>query len=1092
MFSRHQYAIIFVLSRGDTTMENNSSDKKPTKPSKKKKTRKIWRNLWIVFQVFIVLGIMGFLFTGGVAAGFFASNVQDDPLRSYEEIYSNIYDFNETGEAYFQNEEFIGYLRTAEVSQPITVNEVSPYLIEAILATEDSSFHDHNGVNFKAITRAVIEQFTNASEGSGGSTITQQLVKNQILNPERSFKRKFKEMLLAMRIERMFNKTEILEAYMNIVYMGYNVNGSNIEGVKAAAEGIFGIDVLDLNISQSAYIAGMIHSPGRYTPFNRNGEINDQRLERGLERMSFVLGRMLETGRITQAEHDKALTFDIRSSLTKPTPGIVEKYPFLTFEIERRAIDILVNQRLEEQEIDQETLSEDEYNEYLDFARRQLSHGGYKVHTTIDRELYEAFHEITSNDELFGPRSTEHTYVTTNEETGEETEIGYLEQTAATLLNNQTGAIIAMVEGRDFNELQYNLNTEPRQPGSSIKPLLDYAPALELGLVQPASVIDDVPIFKWDISTNDYWIPRNYNGKYHGLLTARTALNKSYNIPAIKTFLRVQEIAGKEVPFDYLRKMGITTLVKKDLSASSVAIGGMTYGLTVEENTNAFATFANNGSYVESYLIEKIETLDGKTVYQHEMEPTYVFSEQTAFLMNDMLRTVVNQGTATRIRRGMGPDIEIAGKTGTTNDSKDSWFVGYTPKVSMGVWIGYDKGETLKGDYGPRNQNLWILLMQKVQELRPELVNAEDRFNMPSDIVRRTVCSKSGMLPSKLCTEAGYLVEDYFNRKYLPTETDDSLVKERMVIIDGERFIAQELTPDDFVSEDVYIKREPLEIPEKYESKRERYLPLDWDDTAPQEVDPREENGKVPDQPSGLKVAKLENGIELTWHAVDDLDIAGYRVYRSTKDGQFVQISSVPNHLPKAYTDETVQEGEIYAYHVIAVDIAGQESKPSKAAISNQVDPDLFFAPELEEPSPPNGLNGSRSVFGVELNWDANPEDEEVDHYQIYYSADPVNGFRVLGQAFSTYYTHTFIDPPENYWYYVTAVNKTGESKESAAIRITFGQSSSDEGGTQQNDSEDTSGNGSPSDEESSTEPPPSDEQNNSDEDEDNVIGDLP
>jgi penicillin-binding protein len=1066
-----------VLSRGDTVMENKSPQKKSTKPSKKKRRKNIWRSLWIVVQVLIVLGIMGFLFTGGVAAGFFASHVQDEPVRGYDEIYSKIYDYNKTGEAYFKNEEFIGYLRTAEVSQPVTINEVSPHFVDALLATEDDSFHDHNGVNFKAVTRAVIEQFTKAGEGTGGSTITQQLVKQQLLDPERTFERKFKEMLLAMRIERMFNKTEILEAYMNIVYMGYNANSSNIYGIKAAAEGIFDVDVQDLNISQSAYLAGMIHSPGRYTPFNRNGEVNEERLERGKDRMEFVLSRMVETGRITQDEHDKAVAFDIRSSLAKPTPGIVEKYPFLTFEIERRAIEILANQRLEEQDIDRETLSEEQYDEQLDFARRQLSRGGYKVHTTIDRELYEALHEVVSDNELFGPRSTEHTFIIKDEETGEEKEIGYLEQTAATLIDNQTGAIIAMVEGRDFNELQYNLNTEPRQPGSSIKPLLDYAPALELGHVQPASAIDDAPIFKWDISTNDYWIPRNWNGKFQGLITARKALDQSYNLPAIKTFLKVQEREGTDVPFEYLRKMGITTLDKRDLAASSVAIGGMTYGLTVEENTNAFATFANNGTFVDSYLIEKIETLDGKIVYQHEIEPTYVFSEQTAFLMTDMLRTVVNQGTATRIRRGMGPELDIAGKTGTTNDNYDSWFVGYTPKVSMGVWLGYDKREALKGDYGPRNQNLWVLLMQKVQELRPELVNNEDKFTMPEDIVRRTVCSKSGKLPSELCKEAGYLVEDYFNRKYLPTETDDSLVKERMIVIDGERFIAQELTPDDFVSEDVYIKRDPLEIPEEFESQKQKYLPLDWELTAPQEVDPREENGKAPDQPSGLQVKKVENGVEVSWHAVTDGDIAGYRVYRSTKDGQFKTLASVPDHLPKSYIDESVQEGDVFAYHVVAVDIAAQVSEPSEIAISGQIDPDLFFLSDA--PSSPTGLNGNRSIFGVDLSWEANPEDEKVESYKIYYTADPVNGFNLLGETSSTYYTHTFISSPEQYWYYVTAVNAAGESEESGGVRVRFDESSSEQNDSNQNNTDqgnsgDSSEGGSPSNEDTTSDNPSS------------------
>lgn len=1032
------YAIIIVLYKGDTVMENKPTDKKPTQSVKKKKKRNIWKALWIIIQVFIVLGLMGTLFTGGVAAGFFASNVKDDPIRDYDEIYNKIHDFNQTGEAYFNNEELIGYLRTAEVSQPITVNEVSPYLIHAILATEDNYFYEHTGVNYKSITRAVLEQVRNSGDGTGGSTITQQLVKNQILGPEVTFQRKFKEMLLAMRVERMFNKDEILEAYMNIMYMGYNANGSNIEGVKAASEGIFQAEVKDLNIAQSAYIAGMIHSPGRYTPFKRNGEVSDERFKRGLERMEFVLNRMLTTQRITKEEFDEALAFNLRATLAKPTPGIVEKYPFLTFEIERKAIDILVDQRLIELGVERDAMSESDYSDQREFARRQLSRGGLKVYTTIDRELYEAFHEIASNDEIFGPRSTENKYTVVDEETGEEKEIGYLEQTAVTLIDNQTGAIIAMIEGRDFNELQYNLNTEPRQPGSSIKPILDYGPALELGLVQPATAIDDAPIFKWDRQTGKYWVPKNWNNQYQGLVSARRAMDMSYNLPAIKTFLKVQKEAGEGVPFDYLRKMGITTIDQRDLSAPSVAIGGMTHGLTVEENTNAFATFGNNGNYIKSYLIEKIETMDGEVLFQHELQPEYVFSEQTAFLMNDMLKSVVNQGTATRIRRGMGSGIEIAGKTGTTNDKHDYWFIGYTPKISMGVWFGYEKREPLIGDYAARNHNLWIELMHKVKELRPELVNEETKFTMPEDIIRRTVCSKSGDLPSDLCREAGFLVEDFFNRKFLPTKVDDSLIKARMVVIDDTSYIAHNATPDEFVSEGVYIKREPLDIPEEHLKDRNKLLPLDWDVTAPQEIDPREENGKDPDQPTGVNIALRDNGNEITWHAVSDQDIAGYRVYRSAADGQFVKIASIPNHLSKMYLDSHAQLGEAYAYRITAVDIAGNNSEPSVIVVSNQVPLDQFFAPEL--PTQPTGLQGKKSVFGIELNWNPNPEDEDISFYKIYYTQDPVNGFNFLAQTSSRSYTHTFIDSPNQYWYYIVAVNEAGDSERSSPVGVQFKQ----------------------------------------------------
>lgn len=1020
-----------------------SSQNKSSKPTKKRKNRRPLKAIWIVVQVLLVLGVMGVLFAGGVAAGFLASHVQDEPLREYDEIYKQLNNFNQTGESYFKNDEFIGYLRTAEVSQPVTLDEVSQHLIDAILATEDHIFYEHNGINPKAISRAVIEQFTKAGDGSGGSTITQQVVKNQILGPDRSFERKFKEMLLAMRLERMFNKNEILETYINMMYMGYNANGSNIEGVKAAAEGIFNVDVKDLNIAQSAYLAGMIHSPGRYTPFTRSGVVVEERLDRGIKRMNHVLNRMLETESITQKEYEEAKKFDIKASLAKPTPGSIQKYPFLTFEIERRAIDILMEIELEKEGVDASELSEELYDQYREHARRQLSTGGYKVYTTIDRELYEAFHEIAQDPELFGPRSQKNTYTAKNPETGEELEQGYLEQTAVTLIDNETGAIIAMIEGRDFNELQYNLNREPRQPGSSIKPILDYGPAIELGLVQPASVIDDAPIFKWDVSTNKYWVPKNWNNKYQGLVTAREAMNQSYNLPAIKTFLKVQEEAGPEVPFDYLKKMGITTIAPADMTATPVAIGGMTYGLTVEEQTSAFSTFANKGVHKKSYLIERIETLDGKVVFEQEHTPTQVFSEQTAFLVNDMLRTVVNNGTGSRIRSLMGSTLEIAGKTGTTNDQFDYWFVGYTPQVTMGVWFGYEKREPLQGKYSQRTHNLWATLMKKVQEIRPEYVNEELKFEMPDDIVKKTVCSKSGLLPSDQCEKAGYLVTDYFNRKYIPTELDDSMVNGRMIIVDGETYLAHDETPDDFITEGFFIKREPLNIPEELEDQRHRYLPLDWDESAPTEVDPRQENGKQPDQPTGVQVMWKDNAMEISWKPVADDDIAGYRIYRTNSNREFEHIASVTDNLPKTYRDETAKKGQVYAYQIVAVDIVGQKSEPSASTLSDQMDPDSFFDPDLEKPSAPTGFNAVPSLFGVDLTWNSNPADEEVTGYTIYYSTEADSGYKVLKQTSETYYTHPFLDVPDGYYYYITATNDAGQSNPSKIVNVSFRDSSS-------------------------------------------------
>lgn len=1016
-------------------MEKKSSDLH-TKKTRKRKSRKILKATWIVFQVLFVLFLMSLLFGGAAAAGFFASKVKDEPLRSYEEIYNALFSYNQTGEAYFRNNEFIGYLRSSELSQPIKLEEVSPHLIDAILATEDNEFFHHDGIDFRGTTRAIIEELTNPGQGTGGSTITQQLVKYQMLTPERKLERKFKEWLLAMRVERMFTKEQILEAYMNVVYLGYNANGSNVYGVGAGVEGIFNTTVKDINIPQAAYIAGMIQSPGRYTPFTRSGSINEKGLENGIARMNYVLSRMLETGRITREQYEEAKKFDIRASLATKKPTMVEKYPFLTFEIERRAIEILAEQEMKIDGVDPDTLTSEEREEYLDQARRKLARGGYKVYTTIDRELYEALHERIADESLFGPRSRENKYTYIDPETGEEKERGYLEQVAATLIDNQTGAIIAMIEGRDFEEFQYNLTTVPRQPGSSIKPLLDYAPALDLGILQPASILDDAPIFLRQ-PNGEYWIPRNAGRNYKGLVPVREALVHSYNLPAIKAFQKVQAEAGSHIPFEYLKKMGITTLHPEDEAITAIAIGGMKYGLTVEESTGAFSVFANNGIFLKPYLIEKIETLDGELIYQHEAKPVRVLSEQTAFLMTDMLRDVVNRGTATTIRRGLGSKLDVAGKTGTTNDNYDYWFIGFTPQVSLGVWLGYPKQEALTSGYSSRNQTIWVEIMKTLKELRPEYVNENLRFTQPEDIVRRTVCSKSGKLPSDLCREAGYLIEDYFNRQFIPTEVDDVLVKERMVIVDGTRYIAHETTPDDLVDYRVFVKREPLNIPEPYLAQKERFLPLDWDNEAPTEPDPRVENGKVPDSPTGLKAEWRDNGIVVFWHPTPENDIAGYRVYRVEPDGRVLRIASIPDHERKAFTDEQVQRGKVYAYQVTAVDIAGQESAPTPIVFSNgQMDVNEFFQPEKSVPAAPGNVQANWQGNRVEITWSANPTEDEVLRYEIYVTPDPVNGFTILGETTSTRYVHEHLPSSGSLYYYVRAVNQVGASKESNVVKV--------------------------------------------------------
>ena len=277
-----------------------------------KSTRITYDVVWNIVLFFIIIGVIGLFFAGGVGAGYFASLVKDQPIESKEEMTKNIYNYSETSEMYFNDQNtMLGKVQSDLYREEIKLEDVSGHLKNAVVATEDEYFDEHKGVVPKAIMRAVVQEVTNSSVKTGGSTLTQQLVKNQILTNEVSFERKAKEMLLALRVERFFEKEEILEAYLNIVPFGRNANGENVAGVQAAAQGIFGTDVSKLNLAQSAFIAGLPQSPFGYTPFTNGGEIKSpEGLEPGIDRMHEVLERMLAAEYITQEEYDAAMKFE--------------------------------------------------------------------------------------------------------------------------------------------------------------------------------------------------------------------------------------------------------------------------------------------------------------------------------------------------------------------------------------------------------------------------------------------------------------------------------------------------------------------------------------------------------------------------------------------------------------------------------------------------------------------------------------------------------------------------------------------------------------------------------------------------------------
>ncbi|MDR6225094.1 transglycosylase domain-containing protein [Desmospora profundinema] len=662
------------------------------------------RALLFAFLVLFTLFVVGSMATVGAAAGYVASLVNEEPIREREELEGKITGWSQTSYAYFQDGKAIGRLRVQEGDRKVvTHEEVSPHLVHALISTEDREFYEHDGVVPKSILRAAWQQATGSQVQTGGSTITQQLVKNIILdNRAQSLDRKAKEIFLALRMEHFFSKDQILDAYLNSLYFGKDINGRHMLGVQAAAQGMFGVDAKDLNLSQAAYIAGMVQRPNAYNPFR--GEEN---LKYGTKRMQWVLRKMEETGSISEAESKEAASFDIAGSLAEeedqPTTAHI-RYPYITMTVELEAAKILMR----EDGLDAQKLSEEgKYLETLQEYKNKVWGGGYQIHTTVDQKLYDAINEAALKDNLYARPTT----FTLN---GREYK-NAKEQVGATLLDTKTGATLAFVGGRDFEEDQNNYAFDTsRQPGSTIKPLLDFGPGLDKGVISPDSIIIDEPL-KARYGNHVY---RNYTNRYSGAMTARDALKLSMNIPSIKVLRSV----GVQNGFEYLEKMNFP-VHENDGEAS--AIGGFTRGFDVQRMTAGYAMMGNEGKFNEPYIIERIEDSAGNVVYQHQPDPVQVFSPQAAYWTTDMLRDVIRSGTGTYIG-ARAPGYDLAGKTGTTQNTNDVWFIGYTPDISLGVWTGYGVNKRLPDDM--RARYVWASIFQALIQADPELVKKNSRF----------------------------------------------------------------------------------------------------------------------------------------------------------------------------------------------------------------------------------------------------------------------------------------------------------------------------------------------------------------------------
>ena len=709
----------------------------------------VLKNIFVI--AILALMLIG-LFGGGIGLGYFASLTSNEEPLTKEQMSDAIGNLNLISSFYYYDGTKISDVNSDELRIVKPLSEISQYVKDGIIATEDSSFYEHNGIVPKALVRALMQEVVSSDSGtSGGSTLTQQLIKQQILTSEVTFKRKANEILYALRLEKYFTKDQILEAYLNVSPFGRNHNGLNIAGIEEAAQGVFGVSAKDLSLPQAAYLVGMPQNPIAYTPYTNLATMKED-VSAGVERMKTVLFSMYRENKITKEQYEEALAYDITKDFLPPKEITSDRQSYLYQAVHREAVKVLMTKAAEKNKLTYDDISNDSelFNKYYDDAEKELSTGGYKVTSTIDKKVYDAMQEAMAKygDDI-GP--TYHTqYVDSN--TGETKTQEEPPQNGAVMIENKTGRIISFVAGRDFekNQVDHAFSTH-RSPGSTIKPILVYAPAIENNLIYPASIVPDTKVSIAQ-GNGTYWQPTNYgNTVSNTFVTVRYALLLSLNNPVVKIY---QYMLNKGLnPGEYLNRMGIRGIGKDEYQNIALSIGGTRTGPTVREQTSAFTTLANQGEHHDSYMIEKIEDSRGNVIYQHQDKSERIFSDATSYLVTNMLIDIAASKILYDIKGNMGFSTDLAGKTGTSEYEQDNWFIAYTPTVTLGSWIGYDNfynaqyAITYSDGYGAptgRSQRQWTNLMRAAYEANPELIGQETKFTVPDSVYQDSVVSTTG------------------------------------------------------------------------------------------------------------------------------------------------------------------------------------------------------------------------------------------------------------------------------------------------------------------------------------------------------------
>ena len=861
------------------TQKNNADDSSnsvKTRSKHRKKKKKKLGFIKIAILVILAIIILGSLVVGSVVA----VTIKDTPVIDASTIDNQL---NQNSFILDQQGKVIEKVLAEENRTSESLDNMPDYLGKAFISIEDERFYDHFGVDIKGILAALIEDIKAGASVRGASTITQQLAKNVYLTNEKSIKRKIKEAYIAIELEKQLNKDQILEAYLNKIYLGQGAYG-----VKEAALTYFSKDDLnDLTIAESALIAGVTKNPSRLSPYNtvKPENIPEDAIVVGdvelagekytaifnpesVERQKTILAKMKELGHITEAEYNQALEEDMSETIVPTQRGSsdISSY-FIDYVKEQVIDDLMATKKITSEEAHTELLTgglkiystidvglqkdiEDMYTNFsklvfgggrgsswrtdgsgnitsqtkkivyykksnvlndngdlfIESGNYVISDGGLKINSpkldafnsNVDIKDYYTLdnghliaHNIGSlkltpgdfkvvegegfvinadylnkNKELYTVDAGDNLII--NSEFFLDDELGVVQpQSATVVMDHSNGQLKALVGGRNLKGSKIlNRAMTARQPGSAIKPIIPYLAALDTGY-NAATGVEDSP--NQNIG-GKAWPKNSYSG-YKGIMTVREAIKISSNAASVNTL----EDIGYKTAKQYLEKLGIIEKDGKDSFITvdedkktndeipSLALGGMTKGISPLKMTGAYATIASGGTYSKPIAYTKVEDRNGNVILENKPEKTIVVSPGVAYVMTDMLRGVVTSGTG---KAASVSGVSIAGKTGTTSDNTDAWFVGYSPQYTASVWIGNDSPSVKLPNGSTLAASFWSKIMTRVQRDTPK-----EGFKEPDDIVRRQVCTVSGQIPIAQCR--GYVKTEIFGKGHEPTGTCD-------------------------------------------------------------------------------------------------------------------------------------------------------------------------------------------------------------------------------------------------------------------------------------------------------------------------------